>query len=161
MVKRCVAAGCSNTYSDKVSLYKFPKDPVLREQWVKQVQRTRAKWSGPSEYSVLCSDHFTDSCFRPDSAIAASMGLHKPRTLKPDAVPTLFERPALQLPSSSGSSCSAASSRNRSLTTTSPADQDAPSLPKKMRGAYEKRERARVSVFQCIMPTDWLHTTTL
>ena len=76
MVKRCVAAGCSNTYSDNVSLFKFPRDPILRQQWVKQEQRTRAQWSGPSEHSVLCSEHFTDSSFQPDSAIAASMGLY-------------------------------------------------------------------------------------
>ena len=58
MVKHCIAAGCSNTYSDNVSLFKFPKDHVLRQKWVKNVQRTRAQWSGPSEYSVLCSQHF-------------------------------------------------------------------------------------------------------
>ena len=52
MVKCCVAAGCSNTYTDTVSLFKFPKDPVLGQKWVKNVQRTRVQWSGPSEYSV-------------------------------------------------------------------------------------------------------------
>ena len=41
--KWCVAGGCSNTPSPGVSLYKFPKDPALRKQWEKQVQRTRAK----------------------------------------------------------------------------------------------------------------------
>ena len=154
MVKRCVAAGCSNTYSDNVSLYKFPKDPVLRQQWVKQVQRTRAQWSGPSEHSVLCSKHFTDSCFQPDSAIAASMGLQKRRMLKADAVPTLFERPAVQLPSlrdtsasySGAASVLAPTSRKRGSSPTSPADQDALSQPKKRRGAYEKRERSRVRI---------------
>ena len=142
MVKRCVAAGCSNTYSDNVSLFKFPKDQILRQQWVKQVQRTRAKWSGPSEHSVLCSEHFTDSCFQPDSTIAATLGLQKRRMLKPDAIPTLFERPAIQLPSDCSASATSSSSRKRS----SPAELDAPSLPKKRRGAYEKRERARVSL---------------
>ena len=148
MVKRCIAAGCSNTYSDNVSLYKFPRDPVLRQQWVKQVQRTRAQWSGPSEHSVLCSEHFTDCCFQPDSAIAASMGLQKRRMLKPDAIPTVFERPAVQLPSSSGSCAGASgSSRKRGSSTTSPAAEDTPSQPKKRRGAYEKRERSRVSIY--------------
>ena len=92
MVKHCVAVGCSNTYSN---MYKLPKDLVFRQQWVKQVQRMRAQWSGPSEHSVLCSEHFSDSCFQPDSAIAASMGLQKRKTLKPVAIPTLFERPAV------------------------------------------------------------------
>ena len=70
MPKRFVAAGCSNTYSNKVSLFKFPKVPVLRQKWVKQVQRTRAEWSGPSDHSVLCSDHFDSSCFEPDTKLA-------------------------------------------------------------------------------------------
>ena len=30
VVKHCVPAGCSNTCSNNVSLYKFPRDPVLR-----------------------------------------------------------------------------------------------------------------------------------
>ena len=50
MVKRCVAATCSKTYADNVSLFQFPRDLALKRQWTKQVQRTRAKWSGPSEY---------------------------------------------------------------------------------------------------------------
>ena len=116
---------------------------------MKQVQRMRAQWSGPSEHSVLCSKHFTDSCFQHDSAIAASMGLQKCTTLKPDAVPTLFERPAVQLPSlsSAGASISASSFRKRGSSTTSPVDQDVSSQPKKRRGAYEKQERSRVSIF--------------
>ena len=126
MVRRCVAAGCTNTYSDNISLYKFPRDPVLRHKWVKQVQRTRSQWSGPSEHSVLCSKHFSDDCFQPDSAIAASMGLQKRRSLKPDAVPTHFERPSAQLSSSS--------TRKRSSSTTPLATHDAQSEPKKRRG---------------------------
>ena len=35
MVNRCVAAGCSNTPSDRVSLFKFPRDGALRRQWEK------------------------------------------------------------------------------------------------------------------------------
>ena len=38
MVKRCVAAGCSNTNADGVSLFKFPKDEKLCAQWIKQVK---------------------------------------------------------------------------------------------------------------------------
>ena len=44
MVNRCVAAGCSNTPSDRVSLLKLPSDGVLRRIWEKQVQRTLAQW---------------------------------------------------------------------------------------------------------------------
>ena len=44
MVNRCVAAGCSNTHSDRVSLLKLPSDGVLRRICEKQVQRTLAQW---------------------------------------------------------------------------------------------------------------------
>ena len=33
MVVKCVAAGCSRTHSDGVSLFKFPKDPARRQEW--------------------------------------------------------------------------------------------------------------------------------
>lgn len=146
MVKRCVAAGCSNTYSDNVSLFKFPKDPVLRQKWVNNVQRTRAQWSGPSEHSVLCSQHFDSSCFEPDSELTSQMGLQKRKRLKGDAVPTLFERPG------AGSHLSEAGpsgtlSRKRPSSSSSLADTG--SLKKK-RTAYEKRERCRVSQFSML-----------
>ena len=93
MVKRCMAAGCSNTYSDNVSLFTFPRDPALRQQWIKQVPRTRAKWSGPSEHSVLCSEHFDDECFEPDIQLASKFGLEKCKRVKGDAVSTIFSKP--------------------------------------------------------------------
>ena len=38
MVNRCMAAGCSNTPSDYVSLLKLPSDGIFRYIWKKQVQ---------------------------------------------------------------------------------------------------------------------------
>ena len=93
MVKRCVAAGCSNTNADGVSLYNFLKDEALRSQWIKQVQRFRAEWTATS-YSVLCSKHFNDDCFGPDSKIAATFGMQKAKRLKSGAVPPIFDRPS-------------------------------------------------------------------
>ena len=77
MVKSCVAAGCSITSSDGLSLFKFPSDPVLRPRWTKHVQRTRACWNGPSSFVHI--NHFSEDCFESDSVIAASMGLTKRR----------------------------------------------------------------------------------
>ena len=37
MPKRCVAFGCSNTNKDGVSLFSFPKDPVLSKKCTEQV----------------------------------------------------------------------------------------------------------------------------
>ena len=150
MVKRCVAAGCSNTYSDNVSLFKFPKDPVLRQKWVKNVQRTRAQWSGPSEHSVLCSEHFDSSCFEPDSELASQMGIQKRKRLKDDAIPTLFERPGAgaRISHLCEAGPSGTLSRKRPSSSSSLADAG---TSKKTRTAYEKRERSRVSQFHILL----------
>ena len=90
MVKRCVAAGCSNTYKDGVSLFLFPKDPVIFKKWAQQVQRGRDKWK-PSQHSVLCSCHFAPECYEPSTEV---LGLEKQKPrLKGDAVPTLLMKP--------------------------------------------------------------------
>ena len=74
-----------------VSLFRLPKDPVLKAEWVKQVQKTRAQWK-PSDSSVLCSNHFTDDCFEPGFNIATQFGIEKARKLKPKAIPSIFTR---------------------------------------------------------------------
>ena len=61
--KRCIVVGCSNENKDGVSLFKFLIRKEIREQWIKQVKRTRAGWTSPSDYSVICSCHFTGDCF--------------------------------------------------------------------------------------------------
>ena len=100
----------------------------MRKKWADQVKRTRDKWDGPTDHSVLCSSHFEEHCFEADMKLAESLGVEskkKPR-LKPDAVPTLFQRPVSKRPSMEAVA--------------------EPELPKKMRRvAYEKRERQRVS----------------
>ena len=58
MVKRCAATGCSNTNSNGISLFQFPRDSALRTQWTKEVQRTRADWQGPCNYSVFVQQSF-------------------------------------------------------------------------------------------------------
>ena len=147
MVKRCVAAVCSNTYRENVSFFKFPCDPVMQQKWVKQVQRTRAEWSGPSEHSVICSVHFTDDCF--ETNLTEKFGLEKQKRLKEDAVPTIFRRFCSQSqknPSLSTEPEASCSSKRKGITEepdlSKTADDFAPT--KKKRSAYEKRERARV-----------------
>ena len=122
MVKRCVAAGCSSTNRDGISLFGFPKDSSLRKKWADQVRRTRDKWE-PTDHSVLCSKHFEDHCLEPFSKLSTSLGLKVKQLLKADAIPTIFEKPPnlkRKIPAS---------------TTQEP----------KRRSAYEKRERSRVS----------------
>uniref|UniRef100_A0A3P9HHD6 THAP-type domain-containing protein n=1 Tax=Oryzias latipes TaxID=8090 RepID=A0A3P9HHD6_ORYLA len=83
MPSRCVAAGCSNTSSESVSVYKFPKQETLLKQWTKQVQRTRANWV-PTASSTLCSEHFEADCFEETPQYK--------KVLKPNANPTIFKR---------------------------------------------------------------------
>uniref|UniRef100_A0A1X7UT67 THAP-type domain-containing protein n=1 Tax=Amphimedon queenslandica TaxID=400682 RepID=A0A1X7UT67_AMPQE len=74
MGKNCVAAGCTNIHKSGVSLFSFPKDKI-RNKWIKEEQKTRACWKGPSDYSCACSDHFTEDCFKPRSLISEKMGV--------------------------------------------------------------------------------------
>uniref|UniRef100_A0A3P9ILG5 THAP-type domain-containing protein n=1 Tax=Oryzias latipes TaxID=8090 RepID=A0A3P9ILG5_ORYLA len=83
MPSRCVAAGCSNTSSESVSVYKFPKQETLLKQWTKQVQRTRANWV-PTASSTLCREHFEADCFEETPQYK--------KVLKPNAIPTIFKR---------------------------------------------------------------------
>lgn len=156
MVKSCVAAGCAKTSNDGISFFKFPSDPIMRQRWTREVQRTRDRWNGPSQHSVLCASHFTADCFEPDSAIAATMGINKRQRLKPDAIPTIFERQAPQHPGAHGSTGGGSrESRKRSAATTAPETTrtSGTAQVKKPRQAYVKRERSRVrnTSYQCIL----------
>ena len=123
-MKTCVAVGCNKSNSDGVSLHKFPNDKVIRKKWVDQVKRHRDKWE-PTQYSVLCSLHFEQSCFTADTILTQSLGIGKKKaTLKPDAIPTLFTKP---------------------VTPKRKPEMDQPPQ-KKRRSAYEKRECQRVSL---------------
>ena len=134
MVNRCVAAGCSNTPSEKISRFRFPRDGALRAQWEKQVQRTRAQWKA-TEHPYICSEHFTDDCFEVDTALASKFGISKRRRLKPGSIPTIFHRSSTPCTSADTPlSCkrSAASGTNLGA------------VPKRKRVAVEKRERHEV-----------------
>jgi hypothetical protein len=93
MGRNCIVFGCSNTQEKGVSLFKFPKESKLRKAWTLQVQRTRDKWKGPSKYSAICCEHFTDECFELTSLTSKKIGLKMKQRLKSDAVPTIFPRP--------------------------------------------------------------------
>ena len=63
MVNRCVAAGCSNTPSGRVSLLKLPSDGVLRRTWEKQVQRTLAQWKATKHSPFFVVTILLSTCF--------------------------------------------------------------------------------------------------
>jgi len=77
-----------------VSLFRFLNDPLLRLQWTRQVQKTRKDFKGPTEFSIVCSKHFTKDCFKVDPVLAEKFGIEIKASLKSDAVPTVFPWPA-------------------------------------------------------------------
>ena len=52
------------------------------------VKHTRAKWSGPTEHSMVCSAHFEPTYF--DRGLYHQFDLTIKQMLVPDAVPTIF-----------------------------------------------------------------------
>lgn len=84
MSRACCAGGCSSYASKKddgVSFHYFPRDSMLRTEWIRRVSHGRKNWTYWKS-SRLCSRHFT-----PDSFFT---GFHCHKHLKPDSVPTLF-----------------------------------------------------------------------
>ncbi|GFW02119.1 THAP domain-containing protein 3 [Trichonephila clavipes] len=64
-MSHCAAYGCTN-YRKKEeckskSFFKFPvKNPGLLKAWLKMIRRENFK---PSAHSLICSDHFEETCF--------------------------------------------------------------------------------------------------
>ncbi|XP_030631000.1 lethal(3)malignant brain tumor-like protein 2 [Chanos chanos] len=112
MPNRCAAYGCGKSYSDNVTLFKFPKDPDEFRKWEKQVQRTRSNWTAKA-FSRLCSEHFGKDCFEPrPTALAKAMG-SKGLKLKEGAVPTVFIRPPCSVCGGHGASCPACTPKTK------------------------------------------------
>ena len=56
MVNRCIAAGCSNTHKDGVSLFLLPKDAAMRKKWADQVKQCALFKAGLSKYLLQNND---------------------------------------------------------------------------------------------------------
>ncbi|XP_061898569.1 uncharacterized protein LOC133646801 isoform X3 [Entelurus aequoreus] len=99
--------------------------------WNKEVKRTRLDWTTHTKYSVLCSEHFEQSCFEEGPLQRAAMGIATTRrlVLKKGAKPTIFNRPR---------PCLSASSTSSEHPTPSTSGQTV-----HMRSAFAKRERKR------------------
>ena len=108
------------------------------------MQRTRANWQGPSNNSVLCSEHFTNDCFEEDTAIAARFGIEKRRHLKPNAIPTVFHRHLPHSSTKAEAQDDPSTSRKRSISA------DCNPVQQK-RAVFEKRERIRVTQYIAAM----------
>lgn len=75
--KFCVAAGCTSTHRDNVSLHEFPKEnrAEIRRLWINFVKTKRNYFTNTSKYSVLCEKHFTPECYPMEYSIKKAMGL--------------------------------------------------------------------------------------
>ena len=96
MTKKCVAQFCSNSSNKEqgISIHKFPAiEDSARQQWIRFVRTKRAEWK-PTDSSVLCSRHFTPSCFENWSQVKA--GLSSKLLLIEGSVPTLHADPHSQ-----------------------------------------------------------------
>ena len=93
--KRCVAGGpnlvsCANNHRmEGISMHLFPRketDAQRRKKWINFVRKHRPGFQAtPTWY--LCSEHFEDSCYDMNLAVAKSLNMK--RRLKQDAVPTI------------------------------------------------------------------------
>ena len=65
----CVAGAPNNQsfqntlFSCGITMHQFPTDAVLREKWIKFVQRHRRDLKPEGKYTLLCSAHFEASCY--------------------------------------------------------------------------------------------------
>ena len=66
--KYCVAGltnnvSCTNTsYSEGISMHRFPKNPETRQKWKKFVRKRQLDFT-PTDTSSLCSMHFLPTCY--------------------------------------------------------------------------------------------------
>jgi hypothetical protein len=142
--KFCVAAGCTSTHRDNVSLHEFPKDDRadIRRQWVNFIKTKRRDFSCPTPNSVVCEKHFSPNCYPLEYSLKKSVGMSiKRKLLLRNAVPTIHF---------AGDSKSVLLGKRNSSTLPNAGENAAttsrPSQPKKMRSAFVKRECIRVSL---------------
>ena len=59
MVKKCCVTGCRSNYdpTDRVSVFRLPKDKDERERWMKAIPRDNIPDSADT---VVCIKHFPD-----------------------------------------------------------------------------------------------------
>lgn len=54
------------------------------------VKLTRADWSGPSQYTVICSDHFNDDCYEVKFSYMRDFGIPVNKCLIKGSVPFIY-----------------------------------------------------------------------
>ena len=70
-----------------ISFHRFPTEDSLLIEWLAKISRVGLEVTKDTR---LCSNHFESDCFERDLR-AELLGSKGKRTLKPDAVPTIFD----------------------------------------------------------------------
>ena len=83
----CSVTGCPSGRpgADKVQVFKFPTDDVMKKRWLKLVGR-KTIWPG----AVVCKKHFVPGYIVPPGETTQGRATDLP-VLRSDAVPTLFD----------------------------------------------------------------------
>lgn len=161
--KYCVAAGCTSTHMDSVSLHAFPKErdrPEMRKKWTAFVKLKRKEFDLPTPHSVLCEKHFPPGSYPMEYELKKSMHLEvRKKHLLPHAVPTIqtFGNVVrcIRTPRSGQTDLPSSSPVISLFTATPMTGTCTPTVhvgdthvglspPKNMRAAFRKRECARV-----------------
>ena len=85
----CCVPGCAN-YSAKranVGFHTIPSDEQRRKAWLERIRRINMP---PLQYSYVCSDRFSASCYQ-SNLQSKITGQRYKRWLKEDAVPSIFD----------------------------------------------------------------------
>ncbi|KAM7167201.1 THAP domain-containing protein 6-like isoform 1-T5 [Macrochelys suwanniensis] len=92
MVKYCAAYNCSNADTKLnrkhgITFHRFPKDKKKKQHWAQAVHRAdpmSGKLWTPSEWDMICSQHFNPDCFKE---------INGKKFLKEGSCPSIFSFP--------------------------------------------------------------------
>ncbi|XP_053264105.1 THAP domain-containing protein 3-like isoform X1 [Podarcis raffonei] len=92
MVKYCAAYNCTNSDTklnrkQGITFHRFPKDNARKQEWAMSVHRAdpvSGKLWMPSQWDMICSQHFSPECFRE---------INGKKFLKEESCPSIFSFP--------------------------------------------------------------------
>jgi hypothetical protein len=147
----CVVGGCTRNAEKNRDVFwlSFPRDPATRRQWIRFVDTTRSDFS-LSEYSKVCSAHFSEECVDETYKLKICLGLQARFKLKEGSVPTL-KSPTLSRLVATSSAAATTSTTGQTPDghdlANSAAGPSHTTTARRSGGAFHKREKARVSMY--------------
>ncbi|XP_062608024.1 THAP domain-containing protein 10-like [Saccostrea cucullata] len=55
-------------------------------------QFMKADWSGPSKYTVICSDHLKPDCYEVHFSLMQDFGIHTKKRLRQGSIPSIYPK---------------------------------------------------------------------